>query len=344
MSNGQETLFQGEFTGMGKLWRRAIAYVADGFVLMVPIIIIAFGYIIFMVPKGNFANVAQFKEPGYIKLGIFIQIVVWAIFLVYFSYFVGKTGQTPGKKAMGIKVVNTEGNIIGYKRAFLRYLVFIIYGLGPIGAIISIISAIMAAVDKHRRTLHDRLCNTIVVGTETEPAIEKIRQEGKQRISGPAIFGLILSIFCIVIPIVGQLICFYVCGRALYDIKQSNGLLKGKSLAIAGLAISTLLLIVFILFLLVIPAKSKWKTAESKKGSQKINCPINRAKIELALTSYYRNRNYFPPSLHNAEFILDSSTLFEGVKLPEHPCGKDWNDFYDPKTGEVNQKAACDCK
>lgn len=245
-------LFQGEFTQIGKLWRRVIAYLTDGFILLLPTIIIVFGYI-FIVSGGNFEHILQKTIPEHIKAAIGLRVILWFVYLSYFTYFIGKSGQTPGKKSMGLKVVNSEGAIIGCGRAFIRYLFFILYRLGKIGGLILIISAIMAIVDKQRRALHDRLCKTFVVGKEIEPAIEKIRQEGKQRISGPAIFGFVLSIFCVVVPIIGQLICFYVCGRVLYDIKQSNGLLKGKSLAIAGIVISSALLIGFIvLFLFVI--------------------------------------------------------------------------------------------
>ena len=250
-------LFQGEFTQIGKLWRRVIAYIADGFILLLPTLIILFGYV-FIVSGGNFENILQKTKPEHIKSAITLQVLLSLVYLVYFTYFIGKSGQSPGKKSMGLKVVNSDGEVIGYSKAFIRYLIFIIYSLGKIGGLIFVISAIMAIVDKQRRTLHDRLCKTFVLGKEIEPAIEKIRQEGKQRISGPAIFGFVLSIFCVVIPIIGQLICFYVCGRALYDIKQSNGLLKGKSWAIAGIVISIALLVGFIyLFLFVIPTSRR---------------------------------------------------------------------------------------
>lgn len=245
-------LFHGEFNQIGRLWRRAIAYMADGFVLAVPTMIIVLTYL-FILGKGSFASISQLK-PENIKSAIMLQIILWAVFLAYFTYFIGKTGQTPGKKSMGLMVVNSDGDIIGYKRAFLRYLFFVLYMLGNIGGIIFIVSTIMAVVDKQRRTLHDRACKTFVIGKEREEAIEKVVQGGKPKIAGPAIFALLLSIFCIFIPIVGQVICFYVCGRVLYDIKQSKGLLKGKSLAIAGIIISTVILIGFIiLFLFVMP-------------------------------------------------------------------------------------------
>jgi len=250
-------LFQGEFNQIGKLWKRAIAYIADGLVLAVPTIIIVFAYF-FILGKGSFPTAEQFKSLENIKSVILLQVILFGIFLSYFTYFVGKKGQTPGKKAMGLKVVNSNGEVIGYKRAFLRYFFFVVYQLGNIGGVIFVISFIMAAIDKQKRTLHDRICKTFVVGTEREEAIEKVVQEGKSRIAGASIFGFLLSIFCIVIPIVGQAICFYVCGRVLYDIKKSNGLLKGKTLAIAGIAISIIYLIGYaVLFLVIIPQSSR---------------------------------------------------------------------------------------
>jgi uncharacterized RDD family membrane protein YckC len=252
----ETSLFHGEFDQIGKLWKRAIAYIADGFILAIPTIIIVLAYF-FILGKGKFPNVAQFKQLENTKATILLEIILWAMALLYFTYFVGKTGQTPGKKSMGLMVVNSNGNIIGYKRAFLRYLFFVVYRLGNIGGVIFIIAFIMTVVDTQRRSLHDRICKTFVVGKEREESIEKVVQEGKPRIAGPAVFALFLSIFCIFIPIVGQVICFYVCGRVLYDIKQSKGLLKGKSLAIAGIIISTVILIGFIILFLLEMSRSR---------------------------------------------------------------------------------------
>ena len=248
-------LFQGEFNQIAKLWRRAVAYIADGLILSIPVFLIIFAYS-FILTKGNFSSIPpDVFRPENITKALFLQIAVWALTLSYFTYFIGKTGQTLGKKAMGVKVVSSDGNVIGYRKAFLRYLFFFLYSLGSVGLTIFIISSILGMVDKQKRMLHDRACKTFVIGKEVEEAIEKVRQEGKPRLAGAAIFALALSIFCFVIPIVGQLICFYVAGRVLYDIKQSKGLLKGKSLAIAAIIISVFYLVAFaILFLFIIPA------------------------------------------------------------------------------------------
>ena len=239
-------LFQGEFNQIGKLWKRGIAYLIDGFVVMLPTLVIM-GVYFLIISRGNLENIFKSLQIRNTKQFIPLQLILWVLYLLYFVYFVGKTGQTPGKKEMGLKVVNSEGNIIGYKKALFRYLCFILYGIGVIGNLIFVISAIMGGIDKQRRTLHDRICKTFVVGSEREKSIEKVIQDGKSRISGPSIFALVLSIFCFVVPIIGQLICFYVCGRVLYDIKQSKGLLKGKTLAIAGIVISIIYLIIYAL-------------------------------------------------------------------------------------------------
>jgi len=252
----ESKLFQGEFTQTGKLWKRTIAYIADGFVLLLPTLVVLFVYF-FIISGGNFSSLPQIFENESIKKIIPLQIILWFIILSYFTYFIGKTGQTPGKKIMGVKVVDVEGNIIGYKKAFVRSLFYILYGLENIGFLVLIISAIIGRTDKYRRMLHDRACKTFVISKEVEEAIEKIRQEGKPRLAGASIFALILSIVAFVVPVIGQIICFYVCGRVLYDIKQSNGLLRGKSLAMAGLIISVVYLIAFaVLFLFIIPATS----------------------------------------------------------------------------------------
>jgi uncharacterized RDD family membrane protein YckC len=239
-------LFQGEFNQIGKLWKRGVAYLIDGFVVMLPTLVIMFIYFL-IISRGSFGDIFKSLQAGNTKQFIPLQLILWVLYLLYFVYFIGKTGQTPGKKEMGLKVVNSEGNIIGYKKAFFRYLCFILYGIGVVGNLIFIVSAIMGGVDKQKRTLHDRICKTFVVGRERERSIEKVIQNGKPRIAGPSIFALVLSIFCIFIPIVGQLICFYVCGRVLYDIKQSKGLLKGKTLAIAGIIVSIIYLIFYAL-------------------------------------------------------------------------------------------------
>lgn len=75
----------------------------------------------------------------------------------YYVYFHGRFGQTPGKMALRLRVVRSDGSPISYGRAAGRFFAEILSGL------ILAIGYIMAAFDEEKRTLHDRLCDTRVI-------------------------------------------------------------------------------------------------------------------------------------------------------------------------------------
>ncbi|MGA1844250.1 MAG: RDD family protein [bacterium] len=77
--------------------------------------------------------------------------------IVYYVFFNGRYGATPGKMLIGAKIVNTDGTPISYKKAFARFFAEMLSGL------ILNIGYIMAAFDSEKRALHDRICETLVV-------------------------------------------------------------------------------------------------------------------------------------------------------------------------------------
>ena len=86
------------------------------------------------------------------------QALGFLIAIVSFTYFEGSTGQTPGKRAMNIRVVDEQtGAPIGYGRALLRY----------VGRIISTIPLFLGYFwmlwDGNRQTWHDKIANDVVV-------------------------------------------------------------------------------------------------------------------------------------------------------------------------------------
>ena len=83
--------------------------------------------------------------------------IMIAISLAYGTVFVGAFGATPGKLALGLRVVRPDGERVSYGRAFCRYLAETLSGM------IMGIGYIMAAFDDEKRTLHDRICDTRVV-------------------------------------------------------------------------------------------------------------------------------------------------------------------------------------
>ena len=87
--------------------------------------------------------------------------------LAYYTYFEGSpSGQTPGKRALGIRVYDFSGGSpdgIGYGRGLIRYL----------GRIISSIPCLLGYLwmlwDKEKQTWHDKLASTVVVPVSQYP-------------------------------------------------------------------------------------------------------------------------------------------------------------------------------
>jgi uncharacterized RDD family membrane protein YckC len=83
----------------------------------------------------------------------------------YYVYMEGSAaGATLGKKAMGIRVIDSNvGGPIGYGRAFIRW----------IGRLISAIPCLLGYFwmlwDKNKQTWHDKFANAIVVPADAYP-------------------------------------------------------------------------------------------------------------------------------------------------------------------------------
>ncbi|MFF7680289.1 RDD family protein [Actinacidiphila glaucinigra] len=91
--------------------------------------------------------------------------VVWvvAFLLTYSPISTCRWGRTPGKRVMGLKVVELGGTgRIGYGPALIRHLANVGTGLVPV---IIISNVIAISMDANRQGLHDRLARSAVVGT-----------------------------------------------------------------------------------------------------------------------------------------------------------------------------------
>jgi uncharacterized RDD family membrane protein YckC len=91
--------------------------------------------------------------------GAVLQILNTLISLAYFTYFEGgKSGQTVGKMALGIRVYDLrQGGPIGYGRGFIRW----------ISRIVSTIPILLGYFwmlwDREKQTFHDKLAGSVVV-------------------------------------------------------------------------------------------------------------------------------------------------------------------------------------
>jgi len=90
------------------------------------------------------------------------MVIAWsfgpALGVLYYVGFTGYCGQTPGKMALRIKVIRSDGNDIGYGTAFLRETV-----AKFLSALILGIGYLMVAFDEQKQGLHDRLVKTYVI-------------------------------------------------------------------------------------------------------------------------------------------------------------------------------------
>jgi uncharacterized RDD family membrane protein YckC len=92
--------------------------------------------------------------------GIFVALIVFVFFFAYnFLFEIINIGQTPGKMAMGIKVVRLDGKDPDWSDALLRSLLHLVDSLFSIGVIGSLL---IKTTDKQQR-FGDMAANTTVI-------------------------------------------------------------------------------------------------------------------------------------------------------------------------------------
>jgi uncharacterized RDD family membrane protein YckC len=138
-------------------WIRFVAYLIDGLVLYIPSIGISFVFMFF----GLASETAIGGTGGEIANG-FIQLVSYGIRfvlgLLYFSLMESSKNQgTLGKMALGLKVVDYNGNRISFGKALGRYLSKLVSEL------ILLIGYFMIGFTEKKQGLHDMMVNTYVV-------------------------------------------------------------------------------------------------------------------------------------------------------------------------------------
>ncbi len=81
-------------------------------------------------------------------------VIAWS----YLVYFIGSRGQTLGKMALGIKVVDMKGKKVDYKTALLRETI----GKFVSGIVLDL-GYLWMLWDKQKQTWHDKIAKTVVV-------------------------------------------------------------------------------------------------------------------------------------------------------------------------------------
>lgn len=145
---------------LGSYLARVAAYIFDiMMVLMIFMLLIAF-----FVPASAQKEAEQLwkqmlegHHPSPNQSGLILALIGLVVYVAYFTYFHGRTGQTPGKRLFRLRVVDAHGLTISYWQAFLR----------TIGAYLSMqffcIGHFFAFITTHRQAFHDLAARTFVV-------------------------------------------------------------------------------------------------------------------------------------------------------------------------------------
>lgn len=141
-------------------WIRVVAAIIDSIILGVVNSIIQFTALRPMlgITERTSDPTAMFAALGAAgALGMIGMVLACA----YEAIFVSQMGATPGKMALGMKVVRPDGSRVDLGRAVGRYFAKIL------SMLILCIGYIMVGFDAEKRGLHDMICDTRVVRQTT---------------------------------------------------------------------------------------------------------------------------------------------------------------------------------
>jgi uncharacterized RDD family membrane protein YckC len=133
----------------GGFWRRFAALTIDTIILYLFIIILSLIGTRLMPINNGFTWVRMIPYYG-------MALIINA---VYFTYFHGISGQTPGKRMLGLRVVQAGGAPMTPEIAFLRWVGYIISKV-PL-----FLGFIWAAFDGSKQGWHDKIAGTCVIRT-----------------------------------------------------------------------------------------------------------------------------------------------------------------------------------
>ncbi len=131
-------------------WSRLVATLIDG--TLVFILQLGLGLLL------SLAGFATGDSENAVALILLVQLFTIVTSFAYYVSFIGYCGQTPGKMAVRVKVIQRNGEQISYLRAAFREI-----PCKFVSAIILGIGFLMVAFDDQKQGLHDRMADTYVI-------------------------------------------------------------------------------------------------------------------------------------------------------------------------------------
>lgn len=97
---------------------------------------------------------------GNVSQGLYMLMMFFILFFYYIVFEAGKRGASPGKRVMGLRVVDTSGAPISFGQAFLRNMLRFADGMPPVTYGFGLLSTLLT---RRFQRLGDLLANTVVV-------------------------------------------------------------------------------------------------------------------------------------------------------------------------------------
>lgn len=156
----------------GGFWRRVGAMLVDQMILYSILLIFVLAGAMALRMNLTFSQfqgiVTGFREMS----GIYFAVYYGAtslISMIYFTFFHGSSGQTPGKMIFGLRVVQKMGQDMTFGVAFLRWVGYLISG------ILLYLGFLWVAFDGEKQGWHDKIAATVVIRTRMEPVFQQVR-------------------------------------------------------------------------------------------------------------------------------------------------------------------------
>jgi uncharacterized RDD family membrane protein YckC len=134
------------------------------------IVVAFFSYLVVMLLGVAGALVGMFTPGGPIAPERLMILLAFLIGLGYFVYGWARGGATLGKNVLGLKVVRADGADLGWGKAILRYVGYIVSGLALS------LGFLWINFDKLRQGWHDKFAGSYVV---TEADLDYLKAGGK---------------------------------------------------------------------------------------------------------------------------------------------------------------------
>ncbi len=148
----------------GGFWRRAVAILIDGVVIFFISMFILFIGILALL----FSTFTPEELPALVTYGgpfflIYTGATSFVTKFLYFVYFHGAGGRTPGKMVMGLRVRPVDGSPMTFGLAFLRWVGYLV------SMLFFYLGFLWVAVDRRKRGWHDYIAGTIVIREGEKP-------------------------------------------------------------------------------------------------------------------------------------------------------------------------------